>query len=114
MEFTRLGIYVLDKNGQPVPERDVLKWGRWMETKERILWHDRVEGVLVSTIFLGVNHGWGKEGLILWETMIFPVEGKWAEDYQRRYASRQAALKGHLKVLRILRIFSEGKYETPK
>jgi len=51
----------------------------------------------VSTVYLGLNHGWAGIPLI-WETMIFP-DG----DYAWRYATRAAAMNGHRTVLGILR-----------
>jgi hypothetical protein len=93
--------YVLDANGEPQPEPDLEAWGHWFERasrdRTRIVAQDKDErggvDVLVSTVFLGLDHNFGASGPpVLWETMILggPHDG-----YQRRYASRAAALEGH-------------------
>lgn len=48
--------------------------------------------VTVSTVFLGLDHGWGKGPPILFETMIF---GGPLDDYQVRYSSWDDAETGH-------------------
>jgi len=57
---------------QPVPEPDTLKWGNWIENNNRIVkqdwFFDKV--VKVSTVFLGLDHGWNGE-LQLFETLVF-------------------------------------------
>lgn len=53
----------------------------------------RTAGGCVSTVWLGIDHGWGLGDPVLWETMTFGVPG-WA-DYQARYTSREQALAGH-------------------
>jgi len=52
--------YVLDENGQPVAEPDVLKWARWFERKDvRRVASDDVGDVNISTVFLGLDHAFG-------------------------------------------------------
>ena len=88
--------YILDEQGNPVPCEDLYKWGRWLEGDEnRILKHDYIlsKRILVSTVFLGVDHNFGDDGPpVLWETMIF---GGKHNDYQDRYTSKENALIGH-------------------
>jgi hypothetical protein len=91
------GKYVLDANGEPKLEEDVITWGRWLESANRHI--DRTElgsGVHVSTVFLGLDHSFGDGSPILWETMIFglPETSEYAQ-YQDRYSSKQAAVEGH-------------------
>lgn len=97
--------YTLDENGEPVPCADGLAWDQWFQrtkaTRERVVAQDADEAtasgrepeVLVSTVFLAIDHNfWGTGLPVLWETMILggPHDG-----YQRRYTSRAAALRGH-------------------
>lgn len=93
--------WILDDAGNPIEEPDVLKWAVWFEThgKEKIVQHDNLPGgILVSTVFLGINHNWGSGPPILWETMIFG--GKWdKEEYQERYHTKEEALEGHTMAL---------------
>ena len=65
------GLYTL-MDRLPVPCADVIAWSRWWRAADR-----KVDGTdcgphYVSTIFLGVVHGWDDEGLpLLFETMVF-------------------------------------------
>jgi len=90
-----LAIYVLDDAGNPVPEDDVSAWSQWSATTDRHVGDDMINGVRVSTVFLGIDHAFFGGPPVLWETMIFGSE-KW-EDVCERYTSRGAALAGHTK-----------------
>jgi hypothetical protein len=97
-----IGQYVLDEQGNPRPERDLLTWAAWYETAERQVALTRFSWGRVSTIFLALDHDWraplrveppdSKYKPLLWETMVFggKLDGK-----QRRYRSREEALAGH-------------------
>ncbi len=50
------------------------------------------ESVLVSTVFLGVDHGHSDGAPVLFETMVFG--GKYT-DFQRRYCTYDEAIEGH-------------------
>lgn len=57
--------------------------------------------LIVSTVYLGLDHNFSDHGPpIIWETMIF--YGDW-EDYQWRYATRNAAMANHRTVVDIIR-----------
>ena len=100
--------YILDEDGEPVLEPDVLRWGQWFETHRRqsILAKTFIPGgreVLVSTVFLGINHRFGSGGVgepVLWETVVF---GGALDGEMRRYSSREAALAGHEEMVRAVR-----------
>ena len=95
------GRYILDSEGNPVEEPDLVKWALWYEQDgNRILARDEVGGSVVSTIFLGLDYKYlGGEGPpILWETMVFR-----GPKYQCRYTSRRAALAGHREAVEMLR-----------
>ena len=47
------GCYVLDEQGNPRPERDLLAWAQWFETAERHVALTRFAWGEVSTVFLG-------------------------------------------------------------
>lgn len=55
----------------------------------------------VSTVFLGINHGFGEHSL-WFETMIF---GGPFNDYQVRYETYEQAVTGHRVVVWKLRLF---------
>jgi hypothetical protein len=58
---------------------------------------DQVGGLLVSTIFLGVDHGIHRQTPALFETMVFGLKDD--RGYTRRYATWDEAVKGHAEVL---------------
>lgn len=90
--------YVLNEQGDPVLEPDLLKWADFIEAGEkRRIELTQVGDLEVSTVFLGIDHNFGGVGPpILWETMIFAREGKGRLDQmQWRYRSKEAALHGH-------------------
>lgn len=94
--------YILDHSGEPVECHDTLEWGEWFEcASNRKLAKDTVDlgfglSADVSTVFLGIDHGFEGGEPILWETMIFGLpDGHKLSDYQRRWTSRGAALCGH-------------------
>lgn len=93
--------YILDDNGEPIRCGDVITWGRWFETnsKKRVIARTNVTPkVMVSTVFLGLDHGWGAKPPVLWETMIF---GGANDEYCARYSSRADAIEGHKKAVKM-------------
>jgi hypothetical protein len=74
-----------------VPCTDLETWAKCFQTEDRSIADTRIEGILVSTVFLGLDHGFG--GVPLWfETMIFGGERD-QECY--RYENYEAAWLGH-------------------
>jgi hypothetical protein len=101
MRFDR---YILDENGEPQPCADLMAWARWFESNQRVLRQTKMGPVLVSTVFLSIDHNFGRQGApILWETMIFDFPK--LNDYMERYRSREAALRGHELALERLKEF---------
>jgi|SRR5215831_2419481 len=99
--------YVLDGDGQPVAEPDVIVWARWLfehahTDGTRIIGHhhfnQKGKRILVSTVFLGFDYGWGVGPPVLWETMIF---GGPHDQRQWRYTSRDEAEAGHTRACQI-------------
>lgn len=60
--------YILDDQGNPVIEPDIIKWGEWRQNFDPQIAKDTIGGVLISTVFLGVDHGFHGTP-ILYETM---------------------------------------------
>lgn len=79
---------------EAVPCDSVEEWGRWYETADRRVAKDWVNGMLVSTVFLGLDHNWGGGTPLLFETMVFP-EGSCDERYMERYETWEEAEVGH-------------------
>jgi hypothetical protein len=88
--------YVLNLNGDPVPETDLLAWARWFETSndKRRGARDEIGDHTVSTVFLGIDHSFGGPVPILYETMVFR-DGASVEEYERRYSTKDEAERGH-------------------
>lgn len=103
--------YILNEQGQPVAEADLMKWARWLETRSHcIVKQEWVEDVRVSTVFLGLDHNFSKKGPpVLWETMTFSNYAKFKYDCNRCAGNREQAeamhermvekVKGQLKCL---------------
>lgn len=91
--------YVLH-DGEPVLEPDPVAWARWYEeaaADERVVGRDEpAPGVEVSTVFLLVDHAFGVDPPLLYETMVFADDPAHPLiDEQERYATRQEAEAGH-------------------
>lgn len=111
-EMPWLGQYVLDQDGNALPATGLMEWAQWMEEsqEQRQIGHDDLGSWgWISTIFLGLDHDHlavarGVDPLLhrplLWETMVF---GGPSDRYQQRYRSRDEALAGHRKIVRILK-----------
>lgn len=95
--------YVLDEDGNAVPEPDTLTWGHRMELGGRIVGRTVLPtGHTISTVFLGLDHNFARQGPpILWETMIWTGsdEDRLWLDYQERYTSRADAIAGHTRAI---------------
>lgn len=92
---------------------DVLEWGKYMNIEgARIVQQDTVNGYLVSTVFLGLDHSFDFGVPVLFETMIFDEvyindkgesveERRELHDYQERYHTYEEAVEGHKKALEL-------------
>jgi hypothetical protein len=64
--------YILDDDGNPRPEPNLIKWAMWFEKTDRSVAQTKIGEAVVSTVFLGVDHNFNPTGPpILWETMVF-------------------------------------------
>lgn len=84
--------YIL--NGKkPVLEPNIMKWGKWFQdTPNRTVKKSNVGNVKVSTVFLGVDHGYDGKEPVLFETMVF---GGSMDEEMLRYKTWEDALYGH-------------------
>lgn len=67
---------------------------------------DIIDGVRVSTVFLALDHGYGDEPPLLFETMIFGGEH---DDYQERYSTWEEAEAGHKRAVKMVGASNQGK-----
>lgn len=70
---------------------DLMEWARWFEKGDeaRRVAHDVVNGVSVSTVFLGLDHQYGGGPPLLFETMEF------GQQDMERYSTWEEAEAGH-------------------
>lgn len=94
--------YILNGH-EPVP-CDVMTWARAFESSNRIVAKTTVGEARVSTVFLGLDHGFGHGPPLLFETMIF---GGPHDQYQERCSTWDEALAEHAKAVKLV----EGESE---
>lgn len=102
--------YILDEHNAVI-ETDLPTWAGWFERAEnRMLAQWRTSNpsasdpgghILVSTVFLGLDHNWGDGPPILWETMVF-APGWDFDAEQWRYASEGDARAGHAAAIQLV------------
>jgi hypothetical protein len=97
------GWHYLDDNNREIPCHSEADWQRSWEQKRAGRWRvgrDEIDGVDVSTVFLGLDHALYNYGPICWETMVF---GGPFDMYQRRYASYEQAVSGHARTVEAIK-----------
>ena len=89
--------YVLKKSGEIVEESDLLKWAESFESSDRHIAQSMIYDICVSTVFLGIDHGWLPHSKpVLFETMIF---GGFENEYQERYDDIEESQIGHIRAV---------------
>lgn len=86
------------ENGKPVECNDLMKWAKWLETADRHVAKTKRDNIEVSTVFLGLDHGFGNSSPILFETMVF---GGTYDQEQRRYSTVKEAKAGHKEMCKL-------------
>lgn len=86
--------YILDHDGNPVSEPDLMTWAKWMSTNDCGIERSAVGGVVIATVFLGVDHDGIAALPKVFGTMVF---GGWFDRQETRYRTRQRAIRGHAK-----------------
>lgn len=120
------GHYILDKNGEPklayqpsgtFDKKEMARLLKWAQqfgltSKDRIVKQDHFGKVMVSTVFLGLDHNWGKGPPILWETMVFG--GKLDQHQQRCAGGREQAEAMHEEVVELVKASRKKKRPATK
>lgn len=104
--------YVLNSRREPVPCRDSDLWNSWFEdTERRTVAMCRINGVVISTVFTGLDQNFlGYGPPLLWETMVFNGrDDRWSA----RYASQAAALRGHAAAIKRTEARARKKQRDP-
>ncbi len=92
----KFDMYVL-KDGTPCSREEFAEKFKDI-SYQRVAWTDLEEGekAFISTVWLGINHSFGLEKPVIFETMAF-YDGDWREC--RRYTTEVEAKEGHAEVV---------------
>ncbi len=91
--------YILDGK-TPVKEPDIIKWAKWFEKADRVVKQTELPNdVKVSTVFLGMDHDYFGNSLLLFETMIFGGEH---DQYQERCSTWEQAEQQHQEAINLI------------
>jgi hypothetical protein len=93
-----MGNYILNGH-EPVEVHDIMVWAEAMNGDRRVE-QTHIGDILISTVFLGIDHSHGSGPPILFETMIF---GGKHEGYQERYATWDEAVEGHKRACELVK-----------
>jgi hypothetical protein len=97
-----IGTYIL-RGHEPVPEPDLITWANWFgDVDNRRVAQTQVGRRMVSTVFLGVEHGTCDGQPLLFETMTFPDQ-----KIQDRCCTWEQAEELHAAVVARLRVEAE-------
>ena len=92
-------LMMYDRKGRP------MNHARWVWIQEtqpgyKIVGHDHIANGIVSTVWLGLDHGFYGGTPIIFETMLFGIDD-W-DEHQDRYSTVDDALKGHEYIVSML------------
>lgn len=92
-----MNYFILEgKEAVPVESRT---WGDWFETAERHVAFTEIDGLEISTVFLGLDHGHGFTNRpLLFETMVFNKGGD-EDQYMTRCTTWEEAEEMHKKAI---------------
>ena len=80
-----------DREGRPLD--DPMKWAKlFSDPKYKVLQKTETRGAVVSTVWLGLDHGWGEGPPIIFETIVF---GGRCDGEMWRYSTEEQARLGH-------------------
>ena len=84
-------------------------WSCLIESEEyKVVKQDEVGEYFVSTVWMGLNHSWVPDVLLIFETMVFGKGNSTEIFYQDRYCSEEGAIAGHEKVVEMAK---KGNFE---
>jgi len=90
--------YILDDNGKPVIEHDLVKWAKWHCTHHPGVARETIGDSDISTVFLAFDHNFSGVGPpLLWETMVFG--GRLDMEQDRCAGSREQAEAMHARMV---------------
>ena len=98
--------YILDKDHNVVAmsysldeqedEASLIQWAQWLEGDNRRVARVQYFDVTISTVFLGLDHGFSNGNPILFETLV--SGGEIMDEYMDRYSTWDEAVEGHKRI----------------
>jgi hypothetical protein len=85
-----------DKTYRPA---ELMEWAEQFEYMDRHVGNDMIEGKHVSTVWLGIDHGFMGGDPLVFETMVFSEHDPWTDIYMDRYSTWHEAVAGHQKAI---------------
>jgi hypothetical protein len=85
------------RSGDPI---SLLEWASTFGKEDNHVGDDEVDGVRVSTVYLGLDHSFGVGPPLIFETMIF---GGPHDQWTNRYSTEEEARRFHADVVEALR-----------
>lgn len=102
-------------DGRRVVKCSMMEWAQWFEhaaIEERRVALDRVEEYEISTVFLGLDHSIFEGVSHIFETAVFDPSGE--VDVMKRYATYEAAERGHGEVVDSMRVLERNGMEITR
>ena len=94
--------YLLDGDKKPYNVTLEESYKLYDNPEMKITKQEYIGDILVSTVFLGIDHSFGKSEIpVLWETMVF---GGLYNEFTQRYTSHEEALKGHSEIINMINL----------
>lgn len=106
--------YYVDDGGGMRPAGGLHDWALWFEdVVARRLAHTTVGTGGVSTVGLGLDHGYGRGRPILYESAVFTAgaDGRLEYEPEERYSTRKEARDGHARL--VARLVAEQEQRRP-
>lgn len=88
--------YVINADNTVAKMDDLVEWAARFETDDRRVARTYMaDGRVVSTVFLGLDHRYGDGPPLVFETMVFPSQKDFCEEWVERCSTYQQAIKQH-------------------
>lgn len=91
-------LYILKGKTPICVDQDISKYP---DANERIIVRSERGDLLVSTVFLGMDHSWGNGDPILFESMTFKDGSQFEELGCERYTTYDDAIEGHIRMCKL-------------
>ncbi len=93
-----LGNYI-EIDGEVLLVDDLTEWMDIFHASDHNVMKTNLPGIKISTVFLGIDHQYGRGPPILYETMVF---GGQHDEYTERYPTRKEATSGHERIVKMV------------